>query len=115
MLNQLPTIGENHLLQRQHLVDRHTRMLEKVKKENLNKDKYWIMGWAESKRKKGQTHITPKMMALYEMPTVKNESYVYEVDNIAGTQALLWVMHPNNKLSLPSLGKSIQVAAEAGE
>lgn len=114
MLNQLPTFGENHLLQRQHLVDRHSRMMEKIKKLNSDKEKYWILGWAEWKRKNGKTRIVPKMMALYEMPEVKKESYLYEVDNKAGTQTLLWVMHPNNKLSLPSLGKSIHAADGSG-
>lgn len=114
MLDELPTLGENHLLQRQHLVDRHSRMMSKILKENADKDKYWILGWAKWKRKNGQTRITPMMMALYEMPELKKESYLYEVDNKAGTQTLLWVMHPNDKLSLPTVGKSIHAAGETG-
>lgn len=114
MLNELPTFGEAHLMQRQHMADRHTRMMEKIKKQNILKEKYWIFGWVESKRKNGKTRIVPKMMALYQMPEVAKESYLYEVDNKAGTQTLLWVMHPNEKLSIPSLGKSIHVADVSG-
>lgn len=111
MLDQ-PTIGEAFLMQRQHLADRHSRMMEKILQQNETRDKYWILGYVKSKRKNGQTRIVPHMMACYEMPKLIKESYLYEVDNIAGTKQLLWVMHPNDKLDLPSLGKSIHVAGE---
>jgi len=116
MLDQdvLPTLGQNHLMQREHMSRRHAQMLENILIKNLNKDKYWVLGWVECKRKDGKTRITPKMQALYQKPEVTKETYLYEVDNIAGTKTLLWVMHPNNKLSLPSLGKSIHVAGETG-
>lgn len=110
MLTELPTLGENHLLQRERLTDRHQFLMEKILKENAHKKKYWILGWPNTKRKNGKTRITPMMEAFDEQPEVTKESYLYEVDNIAGTKVLLWVMHPNNKLSLPSLGKSISVA-----
>lgn len=114
MLNELPTIGENHLLQRKHLTDRHSFLLEKVMKENSHKEKYWILGWPKIKRKNGQTRITPMMMAMDKQPEITKNSYLYEVDNKAGTKVLLWVMHPNDQLRLPTLGKSIRVAGESG-
>ena len=114
MLKELPTIGENHLLQRDYLVSRHSRMMAKILKENSDKEKYWILGWAKSKRINGRTTITPMMKAFSEMPKLEKESYLYEVDNKEGTKTLLWVMHPNNKLSIPSIGKSIHVAGETG-
>lgn len=106
----LPTIGELHLMQREHLVDGHNKILSKLKALNAHKAKYWVMGMVLSKRKKGKTQVKPFMMAYDEMPEVKKESYLYEVDNIADTTTLLWVMHPSGKLSFPSLGKSISVA-----
>ncbi len=109
-----PTIGQNHLLQREHLVSRHTAMMEKILEENASKEKYWILGWAESKRKNGKTKITPKMQAFDKMPDLIKEAYLYEVDNVAGSKTLLWVMHPNGKLNLPTIGKSIHAADVTG-
>jgi hypothetical protein len=110
MLN-MPTIGEVHLMQRERLAERHAELLAETLEENSHKDKYWILGWTKTKRKEGKTRITPFMKALDIQPEVTKESYLYEVDNIAGTRNLLWVMHPNNKLSMPSIGKSINVAS----
>lgn len=114
MLEQAPTIGNSHLLMRKHLTERHSSMLEKLIALNTNKQKYWILGWVNSVRKNGKTKIIPKMLVLDKIPQLSAESYLYEVDNTAGTRTLLWVMHPNNKLSLPTLGKVIHVADESG-
>lgn len=111
-MQEMPTLGQNLLMQRQHLAERHSRMLEKILKQNTDKEKYWILGYVTSKRKNGKTRIVPKMIACYEMPQITKEAYLYEVDNIEGTRQLLWVMHPNEKLDLPSIGKSIHVASE---
>jgi len=114
MLESLPTIGENHLMQREHLIARHSRSMNKILRKNSDVEKYWILGWVESKRRNGQTKIQPKMMVLYEKPELKKESYLYEIDNKEGSQTLLWVMHPNNKLDFPPIGKTIHVAGESG-
>jgi len=111
MLEKMPTIGELHLMQRERLAERHAELLEKILEENAHKDKYWILGWTKTKRKEGKTRITPCLEAFDVQPKVTKEAYLYEVDNIAKTRSLLWVMHPNNKLSMPSIGKSIHVAA----
>ena len=114
MLDRLPTLGENHIMQRQRLTDRHTVLLEKILEENLDKKHYWILGWTKIVRKNGKTRITPMMQALYEMPELTKNAYLYEVDNIAGTKVLVWVMHPNDHLRLPTIGKSIRVADAKG-
>jgi hypothetical protein len=111
---QLPSIGEIHLMARERLANRHAHLLEKIQRENSHKDKYWILGMAMCKRKHGKTTIRPFLKAYDKQPEIQKESYLYEVDNIAGTKTLLWVMHPNNKLSLPSINKSIRVAGESG-
>lgn len=105
-----PTLGQNHILQREHMVNGHIKRMEKIMKANAHKKKYWILGTAKYKRKNGQTRISPSLMAFDKMPEVTKESYLYEIDNDAGTETLLWVMHPNNKLSIPSLEKSLHVA-----
>jgi len=109
-----PTVGELHLMQRKRLTDRHEQLMEKILKENSHKNKYWILGMAMTKRKNGRTTIRPFLKAYDVQPDMRKEAYLYEVDNTAGTRNLLWVMHPNNKLSMPSIGKSIRVADESG-
>ena len=108
------SIGEIHLAARQHLVDRHQQLMEKILEENSHKPKYWILGMAKSKRKNGRTIIQPFLKAYDVQPELTREAFLYEVDNTKGTRELLWVMHPNDKLSLPSIGKSIRVAGESG-
>lgn len=104
-----PSIGEIHIAARQRLSDRHANLMEKIMTENSHKKKYWILGTAKCKRKDGKTTIRPYLKAYDTQPEVQKQAYLYEVDNIAGTKSLLWVMHPNNKLSMPSIGKSISV------
>jgi len=104
------SIGEIHISARRRLCDTHENLMDKIKKENSHKKKYWILGKASCKRKKGKTTIRPVLKAYDSQPDVQKESYLYEVDNIAGTITLIWVMHPNNKLAMPSIGKSICVA-----
>ena len=114
MLEQapLPTMGELHLMQRKRLTDQHQKLMTKILEDNAHKSKYWILGMAETKRKNKKTIITPFLKVYDEQPEVRKEAYLYEVDNIARTQTLLWVMHPNNKLALPSINKSINVAGD---
>ena len=115
MLEQkaMPTIGEIHLEARKRLTDRHQHMFEKILAENIDKKKYWILGGVKTKRKNGKTSIRPVLKAYDVQPDVQRESYLYEVDNTLDTRSLLWVMHPNGKLDLPTIGKSISVAADS--
>lgn len=108
--NLLPTRGELHLMQRKRLTDQHEKLMKKILEENAHKPRYWILGMAQTKRKNKRTTITPFLKAYDTQPDVRKEAYLYEVDNTAGTKTLLWVMHPNNKLALPSINKSISVA-----
>ena len=111
MLKQaMPTIGEIHLAARERLTDRHLKLMYDLEKENSHKDKYWILGMAMCKRKSGRTTIKPFLKAYDVQPEVTKEAYLYEIDNIAQTKTLLWVMHPNNKLSIPSMNKTLSVA-----
>lgn len=109
-VNREPSIGEIHIAARQRLTDRHANLMDKLMTENNHKKKYWILGTAKCKRKNGRTTIRPFLKAYDTQPEVQKEAYLYEVDNTAGTKTLLWVMHPNNKLAIPSLNKTISVA-----
>ena len=110
-----PSIGQIHLMARDHLAKRHSHLLEKIMRENSHKEKYWILGLVMCKRKHGKTVIKPWLKAFDVQPEVRKEAYLYEIDNTKGTRELMWVMHPHNKLAIPSIGKSIRVAGESGE
>ncbi len=110
-----PSIGELHLYQRQRLTDRHSFLLEKIIKENSHKERYWILGTAKSKRKDNRTKITPFLKAYDVQPDLQKEAYLYEVNNTLGTRNLLWIMHPNDKLSMPTIGKAINVSGVSGD
>jgi len=109
----VPSLGNIHIAARQRLTDRHLNLMEKIMKDNSHKKKYWILGTARCKRKNGKTTIQPCMNAYDSMPDVRKEAYLYEVDNVEGTKTLLWVMHPNNSLALPSINKKINVAGDS--
>ncbi len=109
-VSQEPSIGQIHVMARQRLSDRHMNLMEKIMSENSHKKKYWILGTAKCSRKNGKTTIRPVLKAFDVQPDVQKQSYLYEVDNTEGTKTLVWVMHPNNKLSMPSIGKTISVA-----
>jgi len=86
--------------------------LEKILNENSHKDKYWILGKVKAHRRGDKTILRPFLQPCDEKPGVVKESFVYEVDNRRGVKTLLWVLHPDNTLSFPTLGKSIRVAGD---
>jgi len=114
-IKQEPSIGDIHISARKRLTDRHMNLMDKIMKENSHKKKYWILGMAQYKRKNGRTSIRPFLKAYDTQPEVQKEAYLYEVDNILGTKDLIWVMHPNDKLSLPTINKTINVSGVSGE
>ncbi len=104
----------NHIESRKGITDHFNHLMEKIINENQHKDKYWILGKAKVERKKGKDVIRPFLQACDEKPGLIRESFVYEVDNRRGVKELLWVMHPGDLLSFPTLGKSIRVATDKG-
>ena len=104
----------SHIEARKGMTDYFNKQMEKILNENSDKDTYWILGKARSERRNGKDIIRPFLQACCEKPGIIRESFVYEVDNRKGTKTLLWVMHPGDTLSFPTLGKSIRVANEKG-
>ena len=100
---------EQHVQAREGLVNHFNFLMEKTLNENKHKDTYWILGKTKVEKKKGKDIVRPFLQACNEKPGVIRESFVYEVDNRRGVKTLLWVMHPGDMLSFPSLGKSIRV------
>ncbi len=101
---------EKHKQARDGLTEHFNALMEKIINENSHKDKYWILGKVKAEKKKGKDVMRPFLQACEEKPGVIRESFVYEVDNKRGVKTLLWVMHPGDTLSFPTLGKSIRVA-----
>ena len=101
---------EQHVQTREGLTNQFNVMLENLLNQNSEKQEiYWILGKVKVEKKKGKDVIRPFLQACAEKPGIIKESFVYEVDNSRGTKTLLWIMHPGDMLSFPTLGKSIRV------
>lgn len=98
-----------HIETREGITAHFNVLLEKILNENSHRDKYWILGKAKIEKKKGKDIVRPFLQACAEKPGIIKESFVYEVDNRRGVKTLLWIMHPGDMLSFPTLGKSIRV------
>ena len=105
---------EQHIETRKGITNHFNAQLEKIINDNAHKDKYWVLGKAKVERKNGKDIIRPFLQMCDEKPGIIKESFVYEIDNKRGVKTLLWVMHPGDLLSFPTLGKSIRVANVKG-
>lgn len=100
---------QQHIDTREGITAHFNVLMEKILNENTHRDKYWILGKAKIEKKKGKDIVRPFLQACAEKPGIIKESFVYEVDNKRGVKTLLWIMHPGDLLSFPTLGKSIRV------
>lgn len=100
---------EEHVAAREGMTSHFNSLMEKILNENSHVDKYWILGKTRIEKRKGKDVVRPFLQACAEKPGLIKETFVYEVDNRRGVKELLWVMHPGDILSFPTLGKSIRV------
>lgn len=100
---------EQHIQTREGITNHFNDVLEAILSQNSHKAKYWILGKAKVEKHNGKDIIRPFLQACDEKPGIIKESFVYEVDNKRGVKTLLWIMHPGDVLSFPTLGKSIRV------
>jgi hypothetical protein len=100
---------DEHMKAREGMTSHFNHEMEKILNRNSHKEKYWILGKAVIEKKHGKDVIRPFLQACDEKPGIIKQSFVYEVDNKRGVKTLLWVMHPGDTLSFPTLGKSIRV------
>lgn len=105
---------EEHNEARKGLTVHFNHLMEQLLNANSKKDKYWILGKTRLENHNGKSVMRPFLQACDERPGLIKESFVYEVDNRRGVKTLLWVLHPNDVLSFPTLGKSIRVASKKG-
>ncbi len=85
---------------REGLESHYNSSMEKILNANSSKDVYWILGKVRFPEEDGGTDVKP--------PLVK-DAFLYEVDNKRGVKTLLWVMHPDGSLRLPTLNKTISL------
>jgi hypothetical protein len=91
------------------LTNQFNSQLERILNENSHRDVYWVLGKvrfpAEFEGKVGRVFLE----ASDSKPPLVKDAFLYEVDSRKGTKTLLWVMHPNNELALPTVGKTLRV------
>lgn len=112
ILPQSSSPMDEHMQAREGMTNHFNTELEKILNANAHKDKYWVLGKVRVHRRGDKHILRPFLQACDEKPGVVKESFVYEVDNRRGVKTLLWVLHPDDTLSFPTLGKSIRVAGD---
>lgn len=99
-----------HRDQRQGLTNHFNSEMEKILSANAHKDTYWILGKVNFPEEFGGQVGRTFLQASDAKPPVVKNSFLYEVDNKRGVKTLLWIMHPDGSLRIPSLNKTIQVS-----
>lgn len=84
--------------------------MEKILNANSEKDTYWILGKVKFPEELGGNVGKTFLEASDSKPPVVKNAFLYEVDNKRGVKTLLWVMHPDGSLRLPTLNKTIHVS-----
>lgn len=102
-------LKEEHDSAKKGLRDEFNRQMEKILSENGKHDKYWILGKVKFPEEFGGRVGRVFLQGCLEKPPVVADSFLYEVDNRAGSKSLLWVMNPNGDLRLPTLNKTVSV------
>lgn len=92
---------------REGMVKHFNDQLEKILNARSKKEKYWILGKISTEHVNGKLLVKPFLEACDEKPGLVKDSFVYEVDNTRGTKTLLWVLHPDGSMRLPTLNKTI--------
>ena len=95
---------------RQGLESHYNSEMEKIINANSNKDLYWILGKVRFPEELGGKVGRTFLQASDAKPPVVKNAFLYEVDNKRGVKTLLWVMHPDGSLRLPTLNKTIKVS-----
>ena len=101
---------DQHVAAREGVISHFNDALEKIINENSHRDKYWVLGKAKVHFKHGKRIMRPVLQACDEKHPLVKERLVDEEDNRRGVKTLLWVMHPDETLSFPTLGKSVRVS-----
>lgn len=101
-----------HVEAREGMEQVFNRELERIMNANSDLDTYWILGKIRVENKGGTSICRPFLQACKEKPGLVKDSFVYEVDNKRGVKTLLWILHPDGSMQLPTLEKTISVAGK---
>lgn len=85
--------------------------MERIINENSSKDLYWILGKVRFPPELGGFVGRTFLEATDHKPGVIKDAFLYEVDNKRGVKTLLWVLHPDGTLRLPTLNKTIRATS----
>lgn len=107
----LEKLQEEHHNAKEGLITHFNTELEKILNENSEKDRYWILGKVRFPEELGGKVGRTFLEASTSKPPLVKDAFLYEVDNKRGVKTLLWVMHPNGDLRLPTLNKTVSVAS----
>jgi len=100
-----------HKSARKGLENHYNSEMEKILNANAHKQEiYWILGKVRFPEEFGGTVGRTFLQASDSKPPVVKNAFLYEIDNKRGVKTLLWVMHPDGSLRLPTLGKTITVS-----
>lgn len=95
---------------RKGLENHYNSEMEKILSANASKEVYWILGKVKFPEELGGSIGRTFLQASDVKPPVVKNAFLYEVDNRRGVKTLLWVMHPDGSMRLPTLNKTIQVS-----
>lgn len=94
---------------REGLTNQFNDQLDKILSANSHKETYWILGRVKFPEEFGGMIGRTFLEASDAKPPVVKNAFLYEVDNKRGVKTLLWIMHPDGTLRIPSLNKTIRV------
>lgn len=92
----------------------YNEQLERILNEHSDKDTYWILGKLRFPEELGGKIGRTFLQACMEKPHLVRSAFLYEVDNRRGTKTILWVMHPDGTLRLPTLNRTIKATPAEG-
>lgn len=96
--------------ERESLTTHYNSEMERIINANAHKEIYWILGKVRFPEELGGRVGRAFLEATDVKPPVVKNAFLYEVDNKRGVKTLLWVMHPDGSLRLPTLNKTISVS-----
>lgn len=92
----------------------YNKELERILNENSHREIYWILGKLRFPEELGGRIGRTFLEACAEKPPLVREAFLYEVDNTKGVKTILWVMHPDGTLRLPTLNRTIKATPAKG-
>lgn len=98
---------DQHESAKKGLTDQFNKQMENILNANKSVDRYWILGKVRFPTELGGHVGRTFLEACLEKPPLIKSAFLYEVDNRQGCKTLLWVMHPDDSLALPTVGKTL--------